>query len=121
MKEIPFSYLSAALGLVLVGGMWALPATRAHQVAIHAVAQTQDQAKQSFVTGKITAVNGSDFTVEVQKQDGATDPVTFTTDNNSKVDGKLAVGAMADITYRTAKDKNIVVTASITPAPNPQS
>jgi hypothetical protein len=121
MKESGFSFLSAALGLVLVAGMWALPATRAHQRAIQAVTQAQDQAKTLSATGKITSVNGSEFTVEVQKQDGTTDPVTFTTDYNSKVDGKLAIGAMADVTYRAEKDKNIVVTARITLPPNPQS
>ena len=118
MKDNMKSYLSAAVGLVLVGGMWAVPATRAHREARQAAIQEQDQKKALEATGKIATVTGSEFTLEVQKSDGSVDPMKFTTDKDSVVDGKLVEGATADVTYRVENDKNIVVRAHITPPPN---
>ncbi|HEV2489284.1 MAG TPA: hypothetical protein VGT03_05720 [Candidatus Acidoferrales bacterium] len=117
MKDIAKSYLSAALGLLLVGGVWALPATRAHREAKQAAIQAQDQQKSLEATGKIASVTESDFTLEVQKPDGTVDPMTFMTDKDSVLNGKLVEGATADVTYRVEKGKNIVVSAHITPPP----
>lgn len=121
MKDIAKSYLSAAVGLALVGGIWAVPATRAHREARRAAIQAQDQQKSLEATGKIAAVTESDFTVEVQKTDGTIDPMTFATDKDSVVDGKLVEGATADITYKVENGKNIVVRAKITPPPKSAS
>jgi hypothetical protein len=117
MKDSTKSYLSAAVGLVLVGGMWAVPATRAHREARQAFTQAQDQQKALEATGKIASVAETEFTLEVQKTDGSVDPMTFATDKDSVVDGKPVEGATADVTYRVENGKNIVIRARITPPP----
>lgn len=118
MNETLKSYLSATAGLVLVSVIWVSPATRAHREARQAASRTQDQQKTLQASGKIATVSDTQFTVEVQKSKGSVDPMTFTTDKDSVVDGKVVEGAMADITYRVDSGKNIVVRARITPPPN---
>lgn len=117
MRDIAKSYLSAGVGLMLVGGMWAVPATRAHREARQAFTQAQNQQKSLEATGKIASVAETEFTLEVQKTDGSVDPMTFATDKDSVVDGKPVEGATADVTYRVENGKNIVVRARITPPP----
>ncbi|HEV2298339.1 MAG TPA: hypothetical protein VGR72_07465 [Candidatus Acidoferrales bacterium] len=118
MNETLKSYLSATAGLVLVSVIWVSPATRAHREARQAASQAQDQQKTLQASGKIATVSDTQFTVEVQKSKVSVDPMTFTTDKDSVVDGKIVEGAMADITYRVDSGKNIVVRARITPPPN---
>ena len=60
------------------------------------------------VSGKITAVGGGSFSVDVQKSQ---EPVTlkFLIDDNTKIDGKLKVGATATVDYRTEDVNNYAV------------
>lgn len=117
MNETVKSYLSAAAGLTLVAAIWISPATRAHQQASQMATQPQDQQKNLEASGTIATVSDNQFTVEVQKPDSSVDPMTFITDKNSVIDGKLVEGATADVTYRVENKKNIVVRARITPPP----
>ena len=117
MNEAVKSYLSAAAGLVLVAAIWISPATHAHQQATKMAMQAQGQQKSLEASGKIATVSDNQFTVEVQKSDNSIDPMTFVTDKNSVVDGKLVEGATADVTYRVENGQNIVVRARITPPP----
>ena len=121
MNETLKSYLSATAGLVLVVGLWYIPATRAHERAKRAAAQGQNQQKTLEASGKIASVSDTRFTVEVRKPNGDIAPVVFATDKDSVLDGKLAEGATADVTYRVEEGKNIVVRAHISPPPNSAS
>lgn len=119
MKRVTKSFLSVAMGLLFAGAMWAMPAMQAHHAAM---AQAQDQAKSLSASGKITSVTGSTFVVEVTKPDGSVDPITFTTDQTSSIDGKLVEGATADVTYKTDDGgKNLVVSVHVTPPPKTHS
>jgi hypothetical protein len=58
------------------------------------------------VSGQIASVGDASFTLEVKKsKDSQT--VQFEVDENTKVEGKLAVGAQAVVEYRSEGDKNI--------------
>jgi hypothetical protein len=58
------------------------------------------------VSGQIASVGDASFTLEVKKsKDSQT--VQFEVDENTKVEGKLAVGALAVVEYRSDGGKNI--------------
>ena len=128
MKNVRNIALSIISGALLAGAAWALPASPAgHQSG------TQSQAAQlQSASGKITAVSSSSFTLKTmstppsreasaQSQDPNQSKdqgkeMTFTIDQNTTVDGKLAVGANADVSYRTdANGNNVAVTVHVTP------
>lgn len=127
VRNIALSIISSAL---LAGAAWALPASPAgHQSAT----PSQNAAQLQSASGKITAVSSSSFTlktvasnppsrgVALQSQDPNQSKdqgkeMTFTIDQNTTVDGKLAVGANADVSYRTdANGNNVAVTVHVTP------
>jgi hypothetical protein len=66
------------------------------------------------VSGKISAVGDGSFSVDVQKSQ---EPVTlkFLIDNNTKIDGKLKLGATATVDYRTEDVNNIAVRVVVHP------
>jgi hypothetical protein len=130
VRNIALSIISSAL---LAGAAWALPASPAgHQSGT----QSQNAAQLQSASGKITAVSSSSFTLKtvptnppsrseasMQSQDPNQSKdqgkeMTFTIDQNTTVDGKLAVGANADVSYRTdANGNNVAVTVHVTPQP----
>ena len=60
------------------------------------------------MSGKISSVGEAAFALEVAKgKDVST--VQFLVDDNTKVEGKLAVGAQATVEYRSNGGKNIAV------------
>jgi predicted 3-demethylubiquinone-9 3-methyltransferase (glyoxalase superfamily) len=73
------------------------------------VTHEQTAAAQS-VSGKIASVEKTSFTLTIapghamnpgnQFQDSSAKTMTFQIDKNTTVDGKLKVGANADVTYR---------------------
>jgi hypothetical protein len=67
------------------------------------------------VSGTISAVGAGSFSVVVQKsQDAVT--LKFLIDDNTKIDGKLVVGSMAAVDYRTEDVNNIAVHVVVQPA-----
>jgi hypothetical protein len=67
------------------------------------------------VSGKISAVGAASFSVDVQKsQESVT--VKFLTDDRTKIDGKLRVGAIVTVDYRTEDVNNIAVHIVVRPA-----
>jgi hypothetical protein len=60
------------------------------------------------VTGRISAVTGNAFTVQTSSRDGRK-TVTITVDQESVVHGRIAVGLMADVTFRREDRNNIAV------------
>jgi hypothetical protein len=67
------------------------------------------------ISGKIAAVGDSEFSLEVPK---AEKPATFQIqiDNDTQLEGTLAVGAQATVDYRTTDGKMIATHVVVTPA-----
>jgi hypothetical protein len=67
------------------------------------------------VSGKISAVEIDSFSVDVQKSQ---EPVSleFLLDANTKIDGKLKVGATVTVDYRSEDVNNIAVRVVVHPA-----
>jgi Domain of unknown function (DUF5666) len=63
-------------------------------------------------SGKIAAVAGDSFSLEVNKGANA-ETVQFQTDANTKIKGKLAVGAIASVEYRTDSDGHNIATTVV--------
>jgi hypothetical protein len=65
------------------------------------------------LSGQITSVGDAEFSVQVAKnKDSST--VQFMVDDQTKVEGKLAVGAQATVEYRSNEGKNIAVRVIVT-------
>jgi len=67
------------------------------------------------LSGKITSVDDAAFSLEVAKGK-ETSTVQFLVDEQTKVDGKLTVGAQATVEYRSNGGKNIAVHVVLTPS-----
>jgi protein-disulfide isomerase len=111
--------LCALASLALTAATFAMPvpATPAKQSS----AQSQETQTQS-VSGTIASVEKRSFTLAVGS--GSTNPgqqmeqtspktMTFMIDKNTTVDGKLKVGASADVTYREEGGNNIAVSVRV--------
>lgn len=67
------------------------------------------------VSGKISSIGDASFAVEVRKgQDLVT--FQFLIDDTTKVDGRLEVGSMATVEYRTDGGNNIALRVVVQPA-----
>lgn len=67
------------------------------------------------LSGQITSVGDAEFSVQVAKNKDAS-TVHFLVDDKTTVEGKLAVGALATVEYRSSEGKNIAVHVIVTPA-----
>jgi hypothetical protein len=72
-------------------------------------------AENQSVAGRISALGDASFTVDVLKN-REKQTLEFQVDGNTKVEGKLAIGAQASIEYRSDAGKNIAVRVVVTPA-----
>jgi hypothetical protein len=110
---------SVLAGTVLVAGALALPPANTHQTpeGQQAAAQTQS------VSGKIASVEQNTFTLtvasgssvsEAQQPTSAT-TMSFVTDKNTTVEGKLKVGSAADVTYRQDNGANVAISVHVAP------
>lgn len=66
------------------------------------------QPTNQSITGKIVAVGDAEFSVEIGKTKNA-NPVRFLIDENTKVEGRLSVGARALVEYHAEGTSNIAV------------
>ena len=73
------------------------------------------QPTNQSITGKIVAIGDAEFSVEIGKTKNA-DPVRFLIDENTKVEGRLSIGARAAVEYHTEGTSNIAVHVVVTPA-----
>ena len=118
-KEIRIA-LTFLASFALVAAFWAItPATSNAQAASSA----QTPAAQS-VSGKITSIEKSSFTLTVAaahttttaehlQSDSPAKTMTFQVDQNTTIDGKLKVGADADVTYRQEGGNNIAISVRV--------
>ena len=92
----------------LLPACFAVAAWSEYRVPRPANRRYRPATQSGSVSGKITAVGGGSFSVDVQKSQ---EPVTlkFLIDDNTKIDGKLKVGATATVDYRTEDVNNYAV------------
>jgi hypothetical protein len=67
------------------------------------------------LSGKISSIGDAAFTLEVKKNQEVSN-VQFVVDENTKVEGRLAVGAHATVEYRSNSGSNVAVHVVVTPA-----
>jgi Cu/Ag efflux protein CusF len=112
--------LAATFSLILVAAASAIPpATQAPTSGAQAAAQTQS------ASGTISAVDKDSFTITLapSKNMVAANPqdapksMTFVVDKNTTIEGKLKVGANADVTYRDDNGSHVAIGVRVTPPP----
>jgi hypothetical protein len=116
-RRIVFATLAS---LVLVAALWAMPPADNSQTTPTA---QQTPAAELSVSGKITAVEKTSFTLAVAGQTAqqfsqdAPRPksMTFVIDKNTTIEGKLQVNANANVTYREDSGRNIAISVHVTP------
>lgn len=120
MKKELKIILSAMASLMLVAAVCALPVT----VPSNTATLEQTAAATQSVSGKITSVEKTSFTLNIgpshtnsnlgqQLQDSSAKTMTFQIDKNTTVDGKLQVGANADVTYREDGAKLMAISVRV--------
>lgn len=76
------------------------------------LAPTPDKASQS---GKIASIGDAEFSLEVTNgQERKT--IKFLVDGDTKVEGKLKIGAQATVEYRSADGRKIAIHVVVRPA-----
>jgi hypothetical protein len=122
MKNVTRFVFSPLASLVVASAVWALPTTHSPSPKSSSVEQTAPQTQS--VTGKIASVEKTSFTLSIatstsnseqQFQKSAPKTMNFTVDKNTTIDGKLQVGASADVTYREDSGNNVAISVHVTP------
>ena len=119
MKKELKLILSAMTSLIIVAALCAMPATHPNTTTTHA----QTATAQS-VSGKIAEVQKTSFTLSIgpshtvsnmsqELQEPAQKSMTFQIDKNTTVDGKLQVGANADVTHREDGGKLVAISVRV--------
>ena len=114
-----FAVLSAAalaITLAIVGP--ANANTSSDNTAAAFRTQVPDQAQS--VTGTIASVAKNSFTLTLgsamsQREQTSPRTMMFLIDKNTAVDGKLRVGASADVTYREDNGNNVAISVRVAP------
>jgi Cu/Ag efflux protein CusF len=113
---------STLAGALLVAGALAVPPAHTQQTQ-----EGQQAAAAQSVSGKITSVEKNSFTLTLSSttqssvsEDMATSQdapktMSFTIDQNTTIEGKLKVGASADVTYRQENGANVAISVHVTP------
>ena len=120
-KEMRIGVLCLAT-FALVAALWAFAPNSSATAATTAQSSQTPAAAQS-VSGKIASVEKTSFTLTVgseqksnvseQAGQAAAKTMTFQVDSNTTIDGKLKVGANADVTYRTEGGNNIALSVRV--------
>jgi hypothetical protein len=69
---------------------------------------SREATEHASVSGKISAIGDASFSVDVQKSHDLV-TVQFLIDDTTKVEGRLEVGSMATVDYRTDDGNNIAI------------
>ena len=72
-------------------------------------------SENQSVSGKISSIGDAEFSVEITKGNEAKHSVQFLVDDKTRVEGKLVVGAQAQVEYRSDSGSNIAVHVVVTP------
>jgi hypothetical protein len=119
MKNLHRAGLSIMSGSVLAIAVWALPVTA---TSVHTATPAQNGVQLQSVSGTIATVSRDAFTLttpaaapqgmQVAQVDDSTKTMLFVIDQNTTIDGKLRIGANADVVYR--KDAGNYMAVSVT-------
>jgi hypothetical protein len=118
-KELKLIWAGMA-SLILVAAVCAIPPTLPHST----VTLEQTAAPTQSVSGKIADVQKTSFTLSIgpshtmsnlgqNMQEAMPKSMTFQIDKNTTVDGKLQVGANADVTYREDGGKYVAISVRV--------
>ena len=117
MKKYMRIGVSALASLALASVLCVLPSHAQN----NNTAKAQTSAARS-VSGKVASVGKSSFTLTLasEKISLSAEPqtaksMTFQVDNNTTIEGKLQVGANADVTYREEGGNNIAISVRVAP------
>ena len=122
MNKISQIVVSVVSSSILTIAAWTLPARTPNPPPNQA--ESPGAAQLQSVSGRIASVATNSFTLETisalprgeqLQQISAPKTMTFQIDRSTSISGKLAVGANADVAYRTENGNNIAVVVSITP------
>lgn len=126
MKNKTRLFLAGTFSLVLIAAVWALPP--ATHITSSALSLEQSAAQTQSASGTISAVDKASFTitlpppknlaVEANLVQDTPKTMTFVIDKNTTIEGKLRVGASADVTYRDDNGEHVAIGVRVTP---PQS
>lgn len=103
-----FSVTASMLLFCLTVWLWSVP------VPLHAAILSM-APEPSSVSGKVAAVADSWFTLALGRNQNP-NKLEFFLDNNTKMEGKLAVGAQATVDYRAEGDRLIATHIVVLPA-----
>lgn len=110
--------LSGIVGLALAGFLCAAAPAASNAKA----ASTQSTAEAHTVSGKVTSIGKTSFTLAVasaQMNKESSNPgstaksMTFQVDSNTTIDGNLQVGVDADVTYRIDSGQYIAINVRV--------
>lgn len=112
---------TATASLIVLAIVGALPSAHSKSTATY----EQTAATTQSVSGKIAEVQRTSFTLNVvpghtvsnlgqDLQEPKQKTMTFQIDKNTTVDGKLQVGANADVTYREDNGKLVAISVRVT-------
>ncbi len=86
--------------------VWATPLDAKHPLT------TDPEPEVQSITGKVASVGDAEFALEVRKDQQAV-KVKFLVDGNTKIEGKLSIGAHAIVEYRSEGGYNIATRISV--------
>lgn len=120
MKNIHRVGLSVISGSVLAMATWALPVAAP---SAKTAATSQNGVQLQSVSGTVVTVARDAFTLttpaaapqgmQVAQADDSTKTMMFVIDQNTTIDGKLRVGASADVVYRMDAGNNMAVSVTV--------
>lgn len=106
--------LASLFLLCFTVAVWSTPLNAQSAVRTNPTAETQS------LSGKIASVGDAEFALEV-RQNQKPNTVQFLVDGNTKVEGKLSIGAQATVEYRSEDGRNIATHVSVMPTSGLQS
>lgn len=127
MKNVGRALFSTLGSVALAAAVWALLPTTLHSAATLGLSSSQTASPEQSVSGKISSVEKTSFTLTVGQSQTSTesrdlqqDPASpktmnFMLDKNTTIEGSLKVGATADVTYRQEKGTNVAISVRVTP------
>lgn len=114
--------LCLGFSVILAAGAWAWPAAATNGGATRAAIQSAEELQA--ISGRIASARERAFTIVVSNdvptagqsfQERRRHNMTFLMDSNTTVDGKLVVGAPAQVAFRVDNGNNIAVTVHVEP------
>jgi hypothetical protein len=120
MEEVPTMRFRTALAMATFFLLCFTIAICSTPLDAQSPVKTNSEAATQTVSGKIASVGDAEFALAVN-QNQRESKLEFLVDGNTKVEGKLSVGAQATVEYRSEAGKNIATHVSVMPASGIQS